>query len=767
MSSRGLAQIEGLVKSAIAQKKTPGAVVLVGRRGRLVFRKAFGERALTPKREAMTVDTTFDLASLTKPVATATAILQLIEQGKLRLQDTCGKFFPDMQDSAARSVSVLQLLTHTSGYAAGLDRTRPWQGRSGALQELLREPLRRPAGQQFVYSDINYIALGLMVEKVSGQDLASYAHQHLFSPLKMQHTSFLHPKEPIAPTQIREERVLRGQVHDHVALKMDGIAGHAGLFSCADDLARFAQMWLQHGQLEGQRVLSPATVARALRPVLVSPEGRTRGLGWDLDTAYSSVRGELFPRGSYGHTGFTGTSLWIDPTSQTFVILLTNRVHPDGQGDVVDLRARLATVVAASITDLEAKNWQQADAAYGAQISATQDSLKAGSEESIPLTYRVYNGIDVLEEEQFRALQGMRLGLICNHSSRHRSGRLTLDVLAQAPGLKLSKIFSPEHGLRAELDEPVADSRDPQTGLPVVSLYGERKRPSQQDLQDLDALIFDVQDTGARFYTYAATMRYAMEECAQAKIPFFVLDRPNPLNGRDLEGPLADPEFTQQDSTSFTCPHILPVRHGMTLGELARMLKAERQIGVDLRVVAMDPWQRSMWLDQVQQEWQNPSPNLRSPQAQWLYPGVCLLEACNVSVGRGSERPFEVIGAPWMDAQRLAVMLNSADLPGLRFVPWRFTPSTSKFAGQECQAVRILVTDRSNLRSLRLGLELIVALRRLHPQEVSLEKVGLLLRHADSLRRLEAGESAAAIEATWQTQLKQFRQRRAPYLLYP
>lgn len=764
LDGRVLARIEKVVGESIAAGKTPGAVVLVGRRGRVVYRRAFGQRSLEPAREAMTPDTVFDLASLTKPVATASSIMILVERGQLRLSDSLGSYFPDWQDAAARQVTVQQLLTHTSGYAAGLDRTADWIGRSGALAQLAREPLRRPAGSHFEYSDINYIALGLLVERISGQSLADFARLNVFQPLRMDQTRFL-PDQSVAPTERRGGVVLRGSVHDHVAAKMEGIAGHAGLFAPADDLARYCQMLLNGGKLDGVRLLSRASVARMLRPVVVSPTGQTRALGFDMDTAYSSNRGELFPRGSYGHTGFTGTSFWIDPLSQTYLVILTNRVHPDGHGDVVALRARVATIVASALTDLDPAAWRGFEGSYHAQVaagSAAWRQLQPVAPPPAPPSLRVLNGVDILEETRFRQLAGQRLALVTNQTGRNRAGKSTADLLHEAPGVQLVKIFSPEHGLRGELDEPVADGRDPATGLPVISLYGERKRPRVEDFQGLDALVFDIQDAGARFYTFSTTLRYVLETAAAAQLPVYVLDRPNPLGGEAVEGPIADEAFTNQ----FTCPHTIPVRHGMTIGELARMFNAERKIGADLRVVAMDPWQRAMWFDGVQQTWVNPSPNLRNLQATLLYPGVCLLEACSLSVGRGTDRPFEQIGAPWLDGQRLATLLNAQNVPGARFVSTRFRPGSSKFQGQDCAGVQILVVDRSALRPLRLGLELISCLKRVHP-DFDLAPVGHLLHNHEGLSRLQAGESPEQIEKSWQAGLEAFRTRRRPYLLYP
>ncbi|MDQ6788371.1 MAG: beta-lactamase family protein, partial [Acidobacteriota bacterium] len=375
MLAEKLNLIDALVEKDINDKKLPGAVVLVGHKGKIVFRSAYGNRALIPQVEKMTVDTIFDIASLTKVVATTTSVMILVERGQIRLSDTIGKFIPEIQDENVKKVTIQQLLTHTSGFAPDFDLREKWTGRDGMLAALYKEKLRQPAGTRFVYSDINFITLGEIVRRVRQQTFEGFAYFDFFKPLKMDDTKFVNAflddktisqiqdfsckpiNEPfciskeqstrIAPTENIKgqqsylggtfdgndgDQILRGKVHDPTAYRMGGIAGHAGLFSTGDDLARFCQMLLNGGILDGKRILSAQTVARMTAPIVVSEDGSTRGLGWDINTAFSSNRGELFPLGSFGHTGFTGTSIWIDRVSQTFVVFLSNRVHPDGKG---------------------------------------------------------------------------------------------------------------------------------------------------------------------------------------------------------------------------------------------------------------------------------------------------------------------------------------------------------------------------------------------------------------------------------------------------
>ncbi|MBK7705254.1 MAG: DUF1343 domain-containing protein [Acidobacteria bacterium] len=794
-----LAQIDELVTQDIADKKLPGAVVVVGHKGKIVYRKAFGNRSLAPTVEKMTLDTIFDVASLTKPVATATAIMILIERGKIRLSDTVGKFIPDIQDENAKRITIQQLLTHTSGYAPDFDLKEKWSGRDGMLQALLKEKLRSAPGTRFVYSDIGFIVLGEIIERVAGDSEDIFVARNIFGPMQMNSSSFIRMTDStgstrfligsIAPTEnVRGQQnylgsqfegddrvgneILRGMVHDPTAFRMNGVAGHAGLFSTADDLARYCQMMLNGGTLNGKRLLSALTVAKMSAPVVVSEAGDARGLGWDLNTSFSANRGELLPLGSFGHTGFTGTGVWIDPTSQTFVVFMSNRVHPDGKGDVAPLRAKVSTVVAAAIEDTPIEKYKDAEASFYARIAPQIDRFREQSEaarrqaESIAnrrsQIANVANGIDILERDNFKQLEGLKIGLVTNQTGRNFAGKPTIDVLFEAKNVKLVALFSPEHGIRGELDqEKIDDAKDEKTGLPVFSLYGETRRPKPEQLKDLDALVYDIQDIGARFYTYTATLRNVLEEAAKLGKPVFVLDRPNPINGVDVEGPLAD-----EDKLSFIAAHTIPVRYGLTIGELGMMMNAERKIGADLRIVKMENWSRAQWFDETNQVWINPSPNMRSLTEATLYPGIGLLETTNLSVGRGTDTPFEVVGAPWIDAQKLASYLNARNLAGVRFVPIKFKPKSSVFKDENCGGINIVIVDRRLFRSVRTGIEIAVALRKLYAAEWQAERYGRLLVNAQILELVKRGDEPDAIEKAWVASLEEFRRRRARFLLY-
>lgn len=836
MNAAKLAEIDAIVQKDIADKKMPGAVVLIGHRGKIVYRKAFGNRSLVPTVEPMTVDTIFDLASLTKVVATTTSIMKLIEDGKLRLNDTIGKYIPEIQDDQVKRVTMQQLMTHTSGFAPDFDLREKWTGREGMLAALKKEKLRTPPGTKFVYSDINFIVLGELVQRITNEPLNVFTANRVFPILGMEKSAFwtnTWPTSPIygsredflkifAPTEnVKGQqsylggqpegdgaRILRKEVHDPTAFRMNGVAGHAGLFSTADDLARFCQMLLNGGVVpeggnpsgsEGVRdrkdtvkstrptgrvsastpvrILSAQTIAMMTRPIVVSEDGATRGLGWDINTAFSSNRGELFPLGSFGHTGFTGTSIWIDRVTQTFVIFLSNRVHPDGKGDVTPTRAKVATIAASAVEDTPIEAYRLAESAYQSQVAAQIPAFKervrvteAFSKLEIGFGLQrpskaktVLNGIDVLEKDGFKELDGKRVGLVTNHTGRDLAGNSTIDILFNAKNVKLTSLFAPEHGIRGELDtEKIDDTKDVKTGLPVFSLYKDgMRRPKPEQLQDLDAIVYDIQDVGARFYTYTATLKNVLEEAAKAGKPVYILDRPNPLGGLSVEGPVAD-----EDKLNFIAAHTTPVRYGLTIGELGQMMNAERKIGADLRVIKMEGWSRSMWFDETGQTWINPSPNMRSLNEATLYPGIGLLETTNVSVGRGTDTPFEVVGAPWMDGQNLAAYLNVRSIKGVRFVPVRFRPASSVFKGEDVGGINIIVTNRNEFDSVHTGIEIACALRKLYPETWDVQKYGRLLVNDAILEAVVRGDTPAAIEDLWKSGITNFDKRKAFYLLY-
>src|SRR5947209_4756302 len=550
-----LREIDRTIETAIAEHKLPGGVFHL-ERGNSVYEKVYGNRALVPVVEPMTVDTMFDAASLTKVVATTPSIWLLIERGKIGLDVPVQRFIPEFRHA---DITIRPLLTHTSGLRPDLDNSKPWSGYDTAMKLILEEePVNKP-GYTFRYSDINFEILGEIVQRVSGQTLDQFAKKEVFDPLGMKDTTFRptangqRPTTRIAPTEPDENGVmLRGIVHDPTARRMGGVAGHAGLFTTAHDLARYTRMLLAGGApIFTPQIVNILTSVQSPPNVAVKRTG-----GFDLDSGFSRPRGELYPIGSYGHTGFTGTILWIDPASKSFYIFLSNRVHPNGKGSVTALQVALGTLSARA-------------AGYSGPPTKQRVGFIVGGADT-------NNGIENLIAQRYAPLRGMRIGLITNQTGIDRSGNPTIDLLRSAPGVTLVALFSPEHGIRGVADANVADARDPVSGLPVYSLYGETRKPKPEQLAGLDALVFDIQDIGARFYTYVATMRLAMEAAAEAKVKFIVLDRVNPIGGAAVEGPLLHGE------EDFIAWHPVVIRHGMTVGELARMFREERHIGVDL-----------------------------------------------------------------------------------------------------------------------------------------------------------------------------------------
>jgi uncharacterized protein YbbC (DUF1343 family)/CubicO group peptidase (beta-lactamase class C family) len=733
-------------------------VVMIGHNGHVVYQKAYGSRALIPHREAMTLDTIFDAASLTKVIATTPSIMRLFEQGEIRLNDPVTKYLPEFQGGHS-DITIRNLMTHFSGLRPDLDLKPAWTGYDTGIQRALIDKPAGLPGVRFVYSDINFILLGEIVHRLTGKMLNEYTRENFYEPLGMHETMFLPPaslRPHIAPTEINPVtgQPLHGEVHDDTARYMGGVAGHAGVFTTAADLAKFAQMMLDEGEGNGVRLFSAATVQKFTSPQSPADQPILRGLGWDIDSTYSSNRGELFPIGSYGHTGFTGTSMWIDPFSHTYLIILTNVVHPHRGHSLSSLRSRVATIVAASFGIV----------APSVKLTGYNDTIVGpGLHREVEPKTGVLSGLDVLAENNFAALQGKRIGLITNQTGLSKDGRRNVDLMLAA-GIQVTALFSPEHGLAGAEDRPdISDTKDPVSGLPVFSLFqasSHRIQPAMLD--NIDVLVFDIQDVGARFYTYSCTMLYSMEEAAKKHLPFFVLDRPNPITGVHVEGPVLDP-----DLESFTGCFQIPVRHGMTLGELATMVNGERKLGLDLHVVPMQGWDRGDWFDAAGFTWVDPSPNMRSLNAALLYPGIAMLEAStSYSVGRGTDSPFEQVGADWIHGRELAGFLNGRYIPGVRMYPTRFRPTSSNFSGKTIEGVRFVITNRDAFDSIRLGVELGYALNRLYPGRIAWQENRFLIGNHEILRELKEGVDPRTILQDMDNPLAGFIQQRERYLLY-
>lgn len=762
-----LAQMDAAVDAAIQAGQLPGGVLWVEHQPShgpaLIYHRAYGQRALEPQPEPMTQDTVFDAASLTKVMATTPVVLRLVENRRLDLDAPVARYLPEFGANGKAAITVRHLLTHTSGLRPGLPRDKAWSGSAAALELAAAESPQQPPGTKFVYSDINFIVLGELVRKVTGQDLAANAQALVFSPLGMGDTGYRpQSKERIAPTERQADgRPLRGVVHDPTARRVGGVAGHAGVFTTAGDLARYARAWLGKGP---RNWLREDTRQNAV--AVHSPAGLPRrGLGWDIDSAYAGPRGARFPVGSFGHTGWTGTSLWIDPFSKTFVIFLSNRNHPTEAGDVRALRRTLGTLAAEAVPNFDFENVpgalpRLAGLAHAPEGTDALTGVQTAADHPAP-TRPVLTGLDVLVRDGFRPLRQRKVGLITNHTGHDRERRATIDLLFKAPDITLVALFSPEHGIRGEVDELVKDGRDARTGLPIYSLYGERRAPTPEQLTGLDVLVFDIQDIGCRHYTYLSTLGNCLEVAAKARLPVIVLDRPNPLGGRTIAGPILTAE------RSFIAWHEIPIVHGLTGGELARMFNEERQIGAELTVIPCEGWRRSDWFDATGLPWTHPSPNMRRLTAAALYPGVGLLEYCPISVGRGTDTPFEILGAPFIHDTQFAAELNQAGLAGVRFVPVRFTPSSSVYRGTNCAGVQILVTDRAALRPMEVGLVLAQTLHARHPLEFQADKLQRLLGDLPTLNAIKSRRPVQAITAAWEPGLNAFRRRSEKFRIYP
>jgi len=752
----GSADLDAILEKAVGDDQIPGAALVIGHRGEIVHSQAYGFRALLPRKEPMTLDTVFDIASLTKVVATTPALMRLFEEGKLRLNDPVTRYLPGFP-GGRNGISVRNLLTHFSGLRPDLDLDPAWSGYETGVRKALEETAVAPPGARFIYSDINFILLGEIVRRLSGRTLAEYARVNVFAPLGLEQTMFLPSpalRPRIAPTEAVKEQFLRGVVHDETARFMGGVAGHAGVFSTAADLARFAMLMLNEGSLGGVKLFQPLTVRKFTTPQSPPDQPILRGLGWDIDSPLSGNRGELFALGSYGHTGFTGTSLWIDPDSHSFVLLLSNSVHPRRRPAITGLRARVATVAAAAL-GVERP---------GVILTGYNETLAgAGVHRAVARNAAALTGLDVLAGQRFAPLAGRRVGLITNQTGLDRDGKRNVDLM-RAAGVRVVALFSPEHGLEGGEDrENIGHAQDAATGLSVWSLYGENRRPTPEMLREIDALVYDIQDIGARFYTYLTTMAYAMEAAAERRIPFFALDRPNPITGVHVEGPQLDAELR-----SFVGYFpALPLRHGMTTGELARLFNTQGRIGAELHVIPLKNWQRGDWFDSTGLMWTDPSPNMRSLTAALLYPGVAMLELSeDYSVGRGTGAPFEQIGAEWIRGAEISALLNSRFIPGVRVYPTRFQPASGRLAGRWTQGVRFVITDREAFDSARLGLEIASALHALYPGRLLLAQNQRLIGSHRAVEMLLGGASALAVQQDGEEPLKAFLKLREQYLLY-
>lgn len=388
---------------------------------------------------------------------------------------------------------------------------------------------------------------------------------------------------------------------------------------------------------------------------------------------------------------------------------------------------------------------------------------QAAGGSQLPPRPTVETGLDVLVNTEFGSLRGRRVGLVCNHSSINSQGVHIISLFREQKEFELVSLFAPEHGLWGNLDERVPSGIDSRTGLKFHSLYGETRRPTPEALKEIDTLVFDLQDVGVRFYTYISTMAMCMEEAARHDVRFVVLDRPDPISGKYVGGPVLDESYEGRFISYFP----LPVAHGMTIGELARMFNREFGIRCDLTVIRMKGWRRRMWFDETGLPWISPSPNMRNLAAATLYPGFGIVEQTNLSVGRGTIAPFELYGSPWLDGKKLAEEMTRRNLPGLQFVPVEFTPESSRFAGEKCSGVRVVVTDRDQLDTVRAGMVFVETIYRLYGDTFAVEAIGPMIGDPAAAQRIREGIAVDEIIAAWKPGLRRFQRQRQRYLLYP
>jgi SSS family transporter len=951
-----------LLTEATTAHHPPGAVVIVGHNGHIVYDHVFGDRKLADEpgldgkpspAEPMTEDTIFDMASLTKDLATATAIMQLYEQGKFQFDDPIEKYLPAFNpdhDPTRAKVTIRLLLTHTSGEAPDVSLKDPWglvtPDKAEGIRRALTTPLKAAPGSIFEYSDINFILLGDLIETLSGQPEDIYAAIHIFNPLGMKETRYLafdkvcgfgrdiplplhstflthmekdksvsdwqidcdrfswtaanwipriapttHDDEGNATTNPHFDMLTRGTVHDPTTRRMGGVAGHAGVFSTAHDISLYASALLekllhntgpfplkqstlqlmttpeQPGHNASQIPAAQAAQAAAIKageqgtlsglaPHYPAIKGQDlRGYGWDIDTAFSKPRGLLFPIGSFGHTGYTGTTLWMDPTSDTYIVLLSNAVHPrDQHHPISNLRGQVATAAAQALHLYGATNLGALPFAPSAKggvsseaqpLSSTPPQTRhpersAAQSKDLPDTTpattvqpfsttsaQVLTGIDVLEQTHASALttlakshnNHLTFGLLTNQNGLDSQGHRTIDYLysLKTNNQQLTTLFAAEHGITGTQDTTsIGPEIDPTTHLTVTSLYGvgaASRHPTHDQLKDLDAVVIDLQDAGVHFWTYESVLGYFLEAASTEKTQYnhtlniIVLDRPNPVGGLAVQGPVVD-----ADHTSYVAYTTLPVRHGLTYGELAAYIVGTKHLEASLTVIPMQHWQRSMFWSATGLRWRPPSLNLRSPEAATLYPALGLIEYNNISVGRGTDHPFSFFGAgipptkpststatggladagsptktgapgpsgtrvstpaptAWFKATEVANYLTARNIPGVTFTPTAETIAEDAnqypFHGQTIEAIHVTCTDPALLDTPELGIEILAALHHLYPTQFNLARAMPLIANRATMDALTRGDAPQTIATTWQPALDQFQSTRTPYLLYP
>ena len=779
MSARLNRQLDSIVTQGLAEGAAPGAALAIGRHGRLVHMRGYGRIAADADAPAVTDSTLYDLASLTKVVATTTAAMILEERGLLHIDRPVSTYLPELSAPDKAAITVRQLLAHNGGFRSGAPLWREFRGIGAFLNAMNERPLAYAPGDSTIYSDWDLIMVGAIVERVSGKPLDLFLAENVWHPLGMRETGFNplasgplpldggcafpfradHPLLPrIALTEmdtVYRHRLIHGIVHDENACALGGVAGHAGLFSSARDLAVFAQMMLNGGDYNGVRILKPTTIAR-----WTARQGprSSRALGWDTPGAGSSA-GRYFSPRSFGHTGFTGTSIWMDPERGAFVVVLTNRVHPTRRNMRHEpLRRDIADAVQRAILDAPLREWNPP------LPPRTSSAVRVGA--------------DRLFTEFTHLVNFKRVAVVANHSARLADGTHLVDALHALPNVKLQALFGMEYNIRSNDYSVTRDAEstiDPQTGVAKYSLYGQQHKPTADMLRDVETIVFDIQEVGARFYEHINILGFVMEAAAEQGIDVVVLDRPNPITGLKQDGFVTDQEFLYR----FGSYAHVPVIHGLTVAELAQFYNGEKALrgGVTARlhVVPMQGWRRSMWFDETGLAWRKPSPNLLTLSSLLVYTGTCLFEALNVSEGRGTDQPFEYIGAPWLDHTRAVAMLNELRLAGVVFDTVQFTPEQKSYhgrppemTGEQVRGIAVRVTDRNAFEPYKAGVALVWAVYALHPDKVQWNDA--VLERLAATRRLKAmilaGRTPPEIFASWRSELSDFAARSGPYRIY-
>lgn len=764
MDSAVLNRIDALVNDHLAEGNGTGSVVCIGRGNKIAFLRAYGNRQVEPVVEESTTRDLFDLASLSKVTSTAIAVALLVQQGKIEYDDRITRFIPEFGQNGKENVTVRDCLTHVSGLTPD-NSIKDYIGftREEALANICKLGLRTAPGEAFAYSDVGFITMGFVVEKVTGMSQDEFVRENIYRPLGMVDTGYNPNDEQKSRASACEKRYpddenwIKGEVHDPRAYELKGIAGHAGNFSTAPDLAILSSMIMGHGTYTPAN--DPEHPVKILEPFyceqmtesLAIPRG-IRSRGWDKRSPYSGNRGGLMSPSAIGHSGFTGTSIWIDTDLDLFVICLGNRLHPDGKGDYVGFAGKLGQVAVDAIRD---KTDPVQAAEFVKKSVYVSPNAKADGE--------VLPGVDVLARDEFAPLKAnnMRVGLLTNQTGVLRDGKRIPKAMQDA-GVNMTTLFSPEHGLYGVLDQGnIGDGNDTETGLPVFSLYGEIRRPTPEMLKNVDAFVFDIQDVGVRYYTYISAMCSAMQACADQHKKFFVFDRPNPIGGVKVDGPWLDPA-----RESYVAFFPMPIQHGMTVGEIALAFANQYKLNLDLTVIPCENWKRDMYFDETGLTWVNPSPNMRSVTEALLYPAFGIPEFTNISVGRGTDTPFEVVGAPWINAEDLAKKLADEGFEGIEFEPTKFTPNASKHKDTEVNGLRFKITDRGKLEAVKFGVALMSRLAADYPDQWETKNANTLLLNEQTLEAIKAGKSVKEIAPMWNDDLARFKEMRANYLIY-